>query len=88
MSPHAPTACTASSNLLIDDIIWYLGSGSGFSTKYYYHMYLQVISIKGTVFGILNQMKLNVNNFDVAIFDIDGTMVDNMNYHLLAWQHF
>lgn len=40
------------------------------------------------MFGILNQMKLNVNNFDVAIFDIDGTMVDNMNYHLLAWQHF
>lgn len=33
-------------------------------------------------------MKLSQSNFDAAIFDIDGTMVDNMSYHLKAWQEF
>ena len=33
-------------------------------------------------------MVLNINNFDAVIFDMDGTIVDNMDIHLKAWQKF
>jgi len=31
---------------------------------------------------------LNLNNISAVLFDLDGTMVDNMKYHILAWQEF
>lgn len=33
-------------------------------------------------------MILNLNNIKAVIFDMDGTMIDNMGYHKNAWQSF
>lgn len=33
-------------------------------------------------------VSLPLKSFDAAIFDMDGTMVDNKDYHLKAWQIF
>ena len=33
-------------------------------------------------------MKINLQNFSAVIFDMDGTMVDNMPYHERAWHLF
>ncbi len=31
---------------------------------------------------------INLNDFDAAIFDMDGTMINNMDYHKKAWRAF
>lgn len=34
------------------------------------------------------RIQINLNEFDAAIFDMDGTMINNMNYHKKAWMEF
>ena len=33
-------------------------------------------------------LQIPAGTFDAVIFDLDGTMVDNMSFHLKAWQEF
>lgn len=33
-------------------------------------------------------LQFNLNDFDAAIFDMDGTMINNMVYHKKAWRAF
>lgn len=33
-------------------------------------------------------MKLDLTNFEAVIFDMDGTMIDNMSWHNKAWEKF
>ncbi|HSX01964.1 MAG TPA: HAD family phosphatase [Candidatus Saccharimonadia bacterium] len=36
----------------------------------------------------MNNLHLPTSGFKAAIFDMDGTMIDNMAYHQRAWQEF
>ena len=36
----------------------------------------------------MNNVSIDLSQFKAAIFDMDGTMINNMNYHKLAWQAF
>ncbi len=35
-----------------------------------------------------NRVRLKLSDFDAAIFDMDGTMINNMDYHKKAWKEF
>lgn len=35
-----------------------------------------------------NSLQLDLKQFDAVIFDMDGTMIDNMNHHRKAWEQF
>jgi beta-phosphoglucomutase len=35
-----------------------------------------------------NKIEIKLDDFDAAIFDMDGTMINNMEYHKKAWQEF
>ncbi len=36
----------------------------------------------------MTKQPLDITNIKAVLFDMDGTMVDNMNYHKKAWQEF
>lgn len=35
-----------------------------------------------------NKVTIHLSDFDAAIFDMDGTMINNMEYHKKAWKEF
>lgn len=35
-----------------------------------------------------NKVRIKLADFDAAIFDMDGTMINNMSYHKKAWKEF
>lgn len=35
-----------------------------------------------------DSVKINLSDFDAVIFDMDGTMIDNMRYHKKAWMEY
>lgn len=35
-----------------------------------------------------NKIQITLADFDAVIFDMDGTMINNMNYHKKAWMEF
>ncbi len=35
-----------------------------------------------------NKVDIKLSDFDAAIFDMDGTMINNMEYHKKAWKEF
>lgn len=35
-----------------------------------------------------NKVEINLADFDAVIFDMDGTMINNMEYHKKAWKEF
>jgi len=36
----------------------------------------------------MDTIQITLNDFDAAIFDMDGTMINNMAYHKKAWREF
>jgi HAD superfamily hydrolase (TIGR01509 family) len=36
----------------------------------------------------MDKVTINLDDFDAAIFDMDGTMINNMEYHKKAWKEF
>jgi beta-phosphoglucomutase family hydrolase len=36
----------------------------------------------------MNKVHIDIKKFKAAIFDMDGTMINNMSYHKIAWKEF